>query len=106
MSIPSPAQVMERLDAIDRDMAERLPRLEAAAQEHFLAKREKEKKRAEVFLTTEGTVAERNASADRLTAETGKTAEAEYEAIKAVVRVLEARSTIGAALLKAQSRGA
>jgi hypothetical protein len=106
MTLSHPAAVLERLEAIDRDLANRLPELEAAALAWFRAKRDREKARAEVFLTTQGTVAERSAHADRATVTIGVDDEARYEALKAVVRVLEARSMIGLGLLKAQGRGA
>lgn len=106
MSIPTPAQVIERLQAIDDDLAERMPRLEESAQAHYLAKREREKQRAEAYLGHEGGVTERRAIADQLTATVGNTAEAEYESVKAAVKVLEARATIGQSLLKAMERGA
>ena len=101
-ALSTPAQIMATLEAIDRDLAERLPSLEKAAEDHFRAKREKEKTHAEQFLLSQGSVAERNARADAATATMGAEAEASYEARKAAVRVLEARATIGASLLKVQ----
>lgn len=95
---------MERLAAIESDLATREGALENAAFEWFKAKRDREKQRAEKFLTTEGTVAERNAHADKATAHLGVEHEAEYEALRAVVRVLETRATIGQSLLKAHGR--
>jgi hypothetical protein len=52
------------------------------------------------------TVTERLAKAARDNSNIGRDEEAEYEAIRAVVRVLETRANIGMALLKAQGRGA
>ena len=48
--------------------------------------------------------AERSAIADRDTATDGKVQEAEFEALKAVVRVLETRASIGQSLLRAYGR--
>jgi hypothetical protein len=62
------AQVMATLDEIQQDLALRQNLLEQAARNWYIAKREKEHKRAVTFLSTEGTVAERNAAADRETA--------------------------------------
>jgi hypothetical protein len=86
------AQVMATLDEIQRDLALRQNLLEQAARDWYLAKREKEHKRAVTFLSTEGSVAER------------KLAEAEYEALRGVVRVMETRANIGMAILKAHGR--
>jgi hypothetical protein len=98
------AQVMDTLEAIGRDLAMRQNVLEAAARNWFTAKREKEHKRAVAFLTAEGSVAERNAVADRETALHGIHAEAEYESLRGVVRVMETRANIGMAILKAHGR--
>jgi hypothetical protein len=98
------AQVMATLDEIQQDLALRQNLLEQAARNWYIAKREKEHKRAVTFLSTEGTVAERNAAADRETALEGKHAEAEYEALRGVVRVMETRANIGMAILKAHGR--
>jgi hypothetical protein len=97
------AQVMATLDQIQQDLALRQNLLEQAARNWYLAKREKEHKRAVAFLTAEGSVASRTAEADVQTALDGREAEAEYESLKAVVRVMETRATICQSLLKAQA---
>jgi hypothetical protein len=104
MTLSSPSVVMARLEEIDRDLAERQNRLEEAAMRWYRAKRDRERARAEAWLAAEGTVAERNAVADRETALMGASDEASYEALKSVVRVLDTRASIGQSLLKAQSR--
>lgn len=104
MSLASPQQVIARLEEIECDLAERQNRWEAAAQAWFVEKRDREQQRAQAFLVAEGTVAERNAVADRHTGHIGKVAEAEYEAQKAVVRTLETRANIGMSILRAQGR--
>lgn len=102
----SPQSVMTRLDEIDADLAARVATLERSGEAWFKAKRDKEKARATAFLSCEGTVAERSAHADAETATNGRDEEAEWEAVRAVVRVLETRANIGMALLKSYGRGA
>ena len=104
MSLSTPQQVMDRLEQIDADLATRMNTLESAARNWFTAKRTKEHDRAVAFISAQGTVAERSAIADRDTAQGGVQEEAEYEAIKAVVRTLEARASIGQSILRAQGR--
>ncbi len=99
-----PAAVMSRLADIEDDLAKRQNALEAAGLAWFKAKRDREKARAVAFLQAEGTVAERQAIADRATALDGKNEEAEWEALRAVVRVLETRASIGQSILRSQSR--
>lgn len=104
MTLSHPAAIQERLEQIERDLAVRENALEAAALGWFRAKRDKEHQRALAFIQATGTVAERNALADQKTALIGVAEEAEYEALRAVVRVLDTRATIGMALLKTQGR--
>ena len=102
--LSAPAQVMARLQGIEQDLEARQNALEAAARAWFMAKRQREHDRAVAFLSAEGTVAERSALADRATALDGREAEAEWEALRAVVRVLDTRASIGQSILKAQAR--
>jgi hypothetical protein len=104
VTLSSPQAVQERLEQIDRDLANRVNALEAAALGWYRLKRDREKERASAFIAAEGTVAERNAVADRATATIGVAEEAEFEALKAVVRVLETRASIGQSILRAQGR--
>lgn len=104
LTLDNPAAVMGRLLAIENDLEVRQGAFESAARAWFIAKRDKEKARAIAFLSADGTVAERNAIADRDTALDGKQAEAEYEALKAVMRTLEARASIGQSILRSQGR--
>lgn len=106
MSMDAPGPVIARLTAIENDLAMRENVLEAAALAWFRAKREKEHKRAVAFMQATGTVAERNASADIQTSMLGAAEEAEWEALKAVVRVLETRASIGQSILRSQGRQA
>jgi hypothetical protein len=104
VSLSDPGNVLARLEAIETDLELRQNTLEAAARGWFLAKRDKEHKRAVAFLSAEGTVAERSAIADRETALMGAQDEAEYEALRAVVRTLETRASIGQSILRTQNR--
>ncbi len=105
VTLDSPAVVIARLQEIEDDLAIRQNALEASALAWFKAKRDREHARAVAYLTAEGgTVAERNAIADRETSLLAANAEAEWEALRAVVRVLETRASIGMAILKSQAR--
>jgi hypothetical protein len=104
LTMDSPHAVQARLCEIENDLAIRQGALEAAARAWFIAKRDREKARAVAFLRAQGTVAERNALADEQTAVDGKHAEAEWEALKAVCRVLETRASIGQSILRSQGR--
>ena len=103
-TLDSPGVVIHRLEEIERDLAIRQGAFEAAALGWFRAKRDRERQRALAFIAATGTVAERNAVADRDTAMLGASEEAEYEALKAVVRTLETRASIGQSILRAQGR--
>lgn len=102
--LSSPELIMKRLEEIDADLANRQNALEASARAWFIAKRDREKNIATEFLKAEGTVAERNAIANRLHCTDGAEHEAAYEALKAVCRVLETRVGIGQSLLRAHGR--
>ncbi len=104
MSLSTPQQVLERLQAIEADLGHRQAALESAAFGWYRAKRDKEHKRALAFIAAEGSVAERQARADVETALMGVAEEAEYEALKAVTRTLETRASIGQSILRAQGR--
>jgi hypothetical protein len=97
--------VLERLEAIEHDLGLRQNVLEAAAMQWYRAKRDKEKAHALAFLEARkngDTVAESSAKADRDTALIGAEEEAEYEALRHVVRTLETRASIGQSILRAQ----
>jgi hypothetical protein len=102
----APGLVLRRLEEIEHDLATRQNVYEAAALAWFRAKRDKERARAIEFMKATGTVAERNAVADRETALMGVEAEAEYEALRAVIRVLETRASVAQSVLKSQGREA
>jgi D-alanine-D-alanine ligase-like ATP-grasp enzyme len=100
-----PASVQARLEEIDRELAVKQNDAEAAAMDYYRCKRTAQKQRAEAFLTAEGSVAQRNAIADRDTSHIGMLEEGRWEGLKAVVRTLDTRAAIGMSLLRAQSRG-
>jgi hypothetical protein len=106
VSLSHPGLVLRRLEEIERDLADRQNTLENAAMAWHRLKRDKERARAEAFLGAQGTVAERTAQADKQTALMGVEEEATYEAVKAVVRVLETRASIGQSILRSQTREA
>jgi hypothetical protein len=103
-ALTDPGIVLNRLEAIENDLAIRQNSYEAAALAWFRAKREKEHARAVAFMKAEGTVAERQAQADIETARVGMQEEAEYEATRAVMRTLETRASIGQSVLRSQAR--
>lgn len=104
MTLSTPVQVIDRLEEIENELAEKQNLYEEVAHKWFLAKREREHKYAIEFRKAEGTVAERSAWANEVTALIGSEHEAMYEALKAKVKLLEARATIGQSILRAQSR--
>jgi hypothetical protein len=104
MSLSTPQQVMERLEAIENDLAMRQNLLEQAALKWFRAKWDREHQWNVAYARTEGPAHVRKAEAIAQTAGVGVVEEAEWESLRAVVRVLETRATIGMALLKAQGR--
>jgi hypothetical protein len=95
---------MERLEAIENDLAMRQNLLEQAALKWFRAKWDREHRWNVAYARTEGPAHVRKAEAIAQTAGVGVVEEAEWESLRAVVRVLETRATIGMALLKAQGR--
>ena len=95
---------MARLEGLERDLAARQLVYERAALAYYVAKRDREKALAVAFLKASGTVAERRAQAEMEHATDGALQEAEYEAVRAVVRTIETRVGIGQSLLRAQGR--
>ena len=77
---------------------------ERAAFAWYRAKRDLEHDTAVAYLAAEGTVDERRSKARKAVQGLYQDEEASYEAIKAAVRVLETRASIGMALLKSQGR--
>lgn len=105
--LDSPAVVQARLVEIERALEERQNPYERAAREWYAAQREIRHASATALLgSLKGSVAEKRAEADlaALTCD-GAEHEAEYEALKAALRVLETRANICMSILKSQARG-
>jgi cell division protein FtsB len=107
----SPVQIMERLEAIEHDLETRQEEYEQAAEDRHKLVRDFEMRIARGSLAAHGstatekkwrameTVAVNDDLYTRLTEAEGK-----YEGLKAVVRVLEQRASIGQSLLRAHGR--
>lgn len=101
----TPAQIEERLQELEQDLAVRQNAYESAAEKWYRKLREREYQHAVEFMRAAGaTVTERKEQARELTALLGITEESEYEGLKAAIRVMETRATIGMALLKSVGR--
>lgn len=103
-TLDSPAVVITRLQGIERDLEKRQNAFEDSARKWFKAKRDREHEYAIAFVRAEGTDGRRRAEALRETAMIGAEEEAEWEALKAVTRILETRASIGQSILRAQGR--
>jgi hypothetical protein len=109
----NPADVLDRLEAIEKDMAEKQNEYETVAEARARLVRDWDKRLAIHGKTAKGSSADvRKATAlagaieqDQLY-ERLSDAEARFEALKVVMRTLETRATIGQSLLRAMGRGA
>lgn len=106
-----PGAIMARLEEIEKDLAERQNPFEQAADDRARLLRDWEKRLAICGRTAKGQSADiRKASALCAAIEADDLherladAEARYEALRSVTGVLEKRSLIGMAILKAQGR--
>lgn len=104
MTLTSPALVQERLEAIDHDLAIRQNLYEEAARAWFLKLGTVTKDRAVAYRKAEGNSTEKREAAMEQHGADGSREQAEYEALRAVIKVLEARATIGQSILKSQGR--
>ena len=104
IELSTPQQIMLRLEAIERDLADRQLDLETAAMEWFRMKREREYAWSVAFTAAEGTDTRRRAVANRESSRIGAAEEGRWEGLRAVTRTLEARATIGQSLLRAHGR--
>jgi hypothetical protein len=102
--LSTPHQVMARLEELDGDLATRQNEIEEAADQWARAKREREKTYSYAYMEAHGTVDQRKAQAVQASYLVGLDAEARYEALKAVLRVIETRVGIGQSILRAQGR--
>lgn len=103
----NPQAVMDRLALIEEDLAKRQNSYEEAAERWFRAQREIGRVKARALLGSDKpSITEKKAEGDLAAYDVeGAAAEAEYEALRAAVKVLETRATIGMSILKAQGRG-
>jgi len=102
----NPAAVISRLEQIDVELGERQNLYEDAARRWFKAQREITRVKAKALLTSpKASVTEKKAEGDLAAYDVeGADAEAEYEALKAAVRLRELRAMIGTSILKAHGR--
>ena len=106
MTLASPSEVTERLEAIEQDLARRQNAFEEAARQWFIAQREIVRQKALALRDSDrASVTEKKAEGDLAAYDVQHaSAEAEYEALRAAVKVLETRATIGMSILRSQSR--
>jgi hypothetical protein len=100
----SPAQIQERLESIEIDLGTRQNLYEQAAERWYRVLRDREHKHAVEFMRAEGNTTERREKAREQTALIGMVEEAEYEGLRAAIKVMETRAMIGMALLKSAGR--
>jgi hypothetical protein len=106
----NPALILKRLEDIETDLALRQAALERVANEAHHTARDMELRMAQTKLVTQAkTETEKKdkalvaiAAADDDLYQRSVRAEAEYAGLKAVVKVLEARASIGQSLLRTQ----
>jgi hypothetical protein len=104
LTLDAPGPTLQRLAEIENDLAIRQNIYEEAARAWFIAKRDREREYALEYMRAEGPVEQRKSQAIRATSHIGQTEEAEFEALRAVVRVLETRASIGQSVLRSQAR--
>lgn len=105
ITLSSPAEVQERLEAVDTELALRLNDLEEAAMTWFRIKPKRERMWAESYIRVDGPAHIRKVAADSSVAnEEWAEAEGRYEVLKVIVRGLESKASIGQSILRSQSR--
>ncbi len=100
----TPAQIEARLQELEQDLGNRQNLYGQAAENWHRILRDREHKHAVAFMSASGNTTERRETAKRETALIGMAEEAEYEGLRAVVKVMETRAMIGMALLKSAGR--
>jgi hypothetical protein len=99
------SDLIERLEAIEQDLATKQPDLEKYSDEWTRLKRDKLKKWAEAYMASSGKeVTTRKASAILQSEDIGIEEEAKYVGLKAVVEVLSTRASICQTLLNSHGR--
>lgn len=106
IELDSPHLVLGRLQEIERALAERQNGYESAARQWHQAQRQIRLAHARALLgSTKSSVTEKRAEAEIAGATTeGAELEAEYEATKAVIKMLDSRAMILMSVLKSQGR--
>lgn len=107
----NPAEILQRLDAIERDLAERQNEFATAAGKRARLVREVEHSTAVEYARAEGNTTDRRMAANATVGDSQDykdltAAEAAYEAGKAAVNVLQTRATIGQTLLRTMREAA
>jgi hypothetical protein len=100
----TPAQIEQRLQELEQDLGSRQNLYGAAAEKWHRKLRDREYQHAVEFMKATGNVTERREKAKEQTALIGVTEEAEYEGLRAAIKVMETRAMIGMALLKSAGR--
>jgi hypothetical protein len=102
--LSTPTMTQSRLEEIENDLAMRQNLYEAAARAWFVKQGKITKDRAVAYRTASGGSTEKKEAANELHGEDGALEQGEYEALRAVIKVLETRATIGMSILKSQGR--
>ena len=100
----TPAQIEQRLEDIESDLALRQPLYEQAAERWYRVLRDREYKHAVEFMKADGNTTERREKAKQETALIGLDEEATYQGLKAAISVMEARAMVGMSLLRSAGR--
>ncbi len=101
----TPAQIQERLEAIEQDLGNRQNLYADSAEKWYRVLRDREHQHAVAFMSATGNTTERREEAKRQTALIGMVEEAEYEGLRAAIKVMETRAMIGMALLRSARIG-
>lgn len=103
-ALSTPQQVQERLEEIERLIAETLNEAEGAALAWFRKKAEREQEWTREYIAASGPAHVRKATADLRASSIGIEEEARWESTKVMLRGLSDRGNIGMAILKSQGR--
>ena len=100
----TPAQIEQRLQELEQDLGNRQNLYAEAAEKWHRILREREYQHAVEFMKAKGNTTERREAAKAQTALIGVAEEAEFEGLRAAIKVMETRAMIGMALLKSAGR--
>ncbi len=103
-ALSHPAGVLDRLEAIEQELATAENDFENAAMAWFQVRRLRAHQEATAFVSAQGTDTARRLAAKAVGADVGWEDEARYEILKTKIRTLGDRATIGQSILKAQGR--